>query len=209
MGSWYFGQRTGTHGVLCVFAFFPFKQLSSREGGMVVSNSSRLIQLVKSLRNQGRNINNNWLTHVRLGYNYRMDEMSAALGLSQLNKLDWMIQQKAEIADWYNAAFQNMTKIIAPTVAPGRTHSWFVYVIRVPAKSRNKLIAQLASQGIQTKPYLPVIHLQPFMKKMFGFKKGDFPIAETVASQTIALPFYIGLKKRDIAQIANSIKEIL
>lgn len=183
--------------------------MTTGEGGMVVSNSKKLIDLCKSLRNQGRDINSNWLKHVRLGFNYRLDEMSAALGISQLNKLDWMIEQKRKIATYYTQEFLNNKKIITPQIAENNTHSWFVYVIRVPSSKRNQLIKYLAKKGIQTKPYLPVIHLQPFIQKQFGFKKGDFPIAEKISSQTLALPLFIGLKQKEIKFIASEIKKFL
>jgi len=209
LGSTYQDQQTGSLADISVFAFYPNKQMTTGEGGMVISNSKKLIELCKSLRNQGRDANNNWLKHVRLGFNYRLDEMSAALGISQLDKLDWMIKQKQKIANWYSAEFINFSQVITPQIASGNTHSWFVYVIRVPSSSRNKLINHLEKKGIQTKPYLPVIHLQPYIKKQFGFKRGDFPVAEKISSQTIALPLFIGLKKEQVKLITEEIKNFL
>jgi len=209
LGSDYMGKKTGSLADISIYAFYPNKQMTTGEGGMVVSNSKKLIDLCKSLRNQGRDTNNNWLKHVRLGFNYRLDEMSAALGVSQLKKLDWMIAEKRKIANYYDQEFANFDKIITPKIAPNNTHSWFVYVIRVPSNKRNKLIEHLTKKNIQSKAYLPAIHLQPYIKKQFNLKKGDFPIAEKVSSQTVALPLFIGLKKSQVKLIADEIKNFI
>lgn len=209
LGSIYKGKITGTMGDIGTYAFYPNKQMTTGEGGMIVTDSKELYDLCCSLRNQGRGNSGDWLIHERLGYNYRMDEMSASLGITQLKKLDWMIKEKRKIVSWYNNALKDVFDIDTPQIGVNRTHSWFVYVIRVKNKKRNKLISKLNQEGIQTKPYLPVIHLQPFMRKMFGFKEGDFPIAERVSQETLALPLYIGLKQEDIEYITNKIKIVL
>lgn len=209
LGAAYKRKMTGTFGNVGVYAFYPNKQMTTGEGGMVVTDSKKMYDLMKSLRNQGRNNTGDWLIHERLGFNYRMDEMSASLGITQLKKLNWMIKKKREIAGWYTDALEEAQYILTPAVGVYRTHTWFVYVIRITNGKRNKAMDCLHNLGIQTKPYLPVIHLQPFMKKMFGFKKGDFPIAEMVASETLALPFYIGLQKKDIQYITKQLKKII
>ena len=209
LGSSYKGQPTGTMGDAGVFAFYPNKQMTTGEGGMVVTNSTKIYDQCKSLRNQGRNAQGDWLTHIQLGYNYRLDEMSASLGITQLKKLDWMISEKQKIAAWYGKYLGENKNILLPQTAPERTHSWFVYVIRVTNGKRNDLLQHLSEQKIQTKPYLPVIHLQPFMKKMFGYKKKSFPIAEKISSETLALPFYIGLTEQDIKHISAQITKFL
>ena len=209
LGSMYKNKMTGTFGEIGVFAFYPNKQMTTGEGGAIVTNDRNIYKLCASLRNQGRNIYNDWLVHERLGYNYRMDEMSAALGLSQLSKLDWMIEKRKRIAQWYQQALSDVDGLITPKIGENRTHTWFVYVIRILNGKRNQVMDKLKQLGIQTKPYLPVIHLQPFMKKMFNYRKGNFPIAEKIASETLALPFYIGLTSDDIKFISNTIKKIL
>ncbi len=209
LGATYKGKMVGTTGDIGTYAFYPNKQMTTGEGGMVVTNSKEVYELCDSLRNQGRGKSKEWLEHIRLGYNYRMDEMSASLGVTQLKKLDWMIEQKRKIASWYNKALKNIPEVEIPQVGPNRTHSYFVYVIRIKNGKRNKLMNTLSKIGIQTKPYLPVIHLQPFMKKLFRFKKGDFPIAEYVSSETLALPFYIGLTIKNIHYISDSIRKSL
>lgn len=217
LGATYKGKMVGTTGDIGTYAFYPNKQMTTGEGGMVVTNSKEIYDLCDSMRNQGRNKNGDWLIHERLGYNYRMDEMSASLGITQLEKLDWMIEEKRKIAAWYNTALENIPDVEVPTVGENRTHSWFVYVIRVKNGKRNKaslslrdkLMDKLTRRGVQTKPYLPVIHLQPFMQKLFNFKQGDFPIAEKISEETLALPLYIGLKLEDIDYIVDGIRTIL
>lgn len=205
LGSKYKGKATGTLGDVGVYAFYPNKQMTTGEGGIIVSNSRQIIDLCNSMRNQGRNKEGSWLIHERIGYNYRMDEMSASLGVTQLEKLQWMIGKKRKIVNWYNSYLNKISNISIPKIGKNRTHSWFVYVIRITNGKRNSTLNKLQKKGIQTKPYLPVIHLQPFMKKMLHYKKGDFPIAEKVSSETLALPFFIGLTKKQIAYISDSV----
>lgn len=209
LGAKYKGTMVGTTGDIGTYAFYPNKQMTTGEGGMLVTNSKKIYELCDSMRNHGRNKSKEWMVHIRLGFNYRMDEMSAALGLSQLKKLNFMISRKAKIAGWYNNLFKDMNGIQIPIIGSDRTHSWFVYVIRVKNGKRDKLMRQLQNMGIQTRPYLPVLHLQPFMKEMLNFKKGDFPVAEKISNETLALPFYIGLKKNEIKYISESIRKII
>lgn len=209
LGATYKNKSTGTFGDIGVFAFYPNKQMTTGEGGMIVTGSKKIYSLCESMRNQGRGNDGDWLIHERLGYNYRMDEMSASLGVTQLQKLDWMIAKKRKIASWYEEALKTVRNVLTPKIGYNRTHSWFVYVIRITNGRRDAVMEALKRKGIQTKAYLPVIHLQPFMKKMFGYHKGDFPIAEKVASETIALPLYIGLEKRDVSNIIDVLKSIV
>ena len=186
--------------------------MTTGEGGMVVTNNAKIYELCSSLRNQGRSPNMQWLDHERLGYNYRMDEMSAALGLAQLSKLDYMIEQRRVIAALYNKHFLKYSDIVSlPQTAKGNTHTWFVYVVRIkdPKIKRDNVIEILAKQGISTKPYLPSIHLFSFYKNKFGFKRGDFPISEAVSDTSLALPFYIGLKDQDIKHIVAKVIAVI
>ncbi len=209
LGATYKDRMVGTDGDIGTFAFYPNKQMTTGEGGMIVTNSKKIYEMCDSMRNQGRGKSKDWLRHVRLGYNYRMDEMSASLGITQLKKIDFLIEEKRKIGNWYNSILKNIPGVEVPVVGPNRSHSYFVYVLRVKNGKRNNLMETLAKIGIQTKPYLPVLHLQPFMKKLFGFKKGDFPVAEKVSDQTLALPFYIGLTKQDVEYISGKIDKIL
>ena len=207
--SKYNGRHSGTIGDVGVYAFYPNKQMTTGEGGMIVTKSSKIYDLCKSMRNQGRNTGEDWLVHERLGYNYRMDEMSASLGITQLKKLDWMNEKKQEIIRWYREGLSGLKTVVVPKLGFKSESFLFVYVVRIVKGDRNRVVNALAKKGIQTKPYFPVIHLQPYMKKMFGYKRGDFPVAELVATQTLALPFYIGLSKQDVAYISREIRKAL
>ncbi len=215
LGSKIDSKMSGTIGDVGVYSFYPNKQMTTGEGAIIVTNSKKVFELCDSMRNQGRALRSskfslewNWLISERLGYNYRMNEMNAALGLTQLKKLNWMIGKRMEVASWYEDNLSKKSEIILPKKELDG-YNFFVYVVRFTNGDRNKIMDKLNKEGIQTRPYFPVIHLQPFMKKMFGFKKGNFPIAEKVASQTLALPFYIGLKKTDVEHICNKIIDCL
>ena len=209
LGATFKGKMAGTAGDIGTFAFYPNKQMTTGEGGMLVTDSEKIYDLCDSMRNQGRSKNGDWLIHERVGYNYRMDEMSASLGITQLKKINLMIEEKRRIVALYNEALKDIEGVEIPRVGPDRTHSWFVYVIRVKKGKRNKLMNELGKDGIQTKPYLPVIHLQPFMRKMFNFKVGDFPVSENVSRETLALPLYIGLEAKDVEYIVWKIEDAL
>ncbi|MDD2822983.1 MAG: aminotransferase class V-fold PLP-dependent enzyme [Candidatus Daviesbacteria bacterium] len=216
LGARFQDKMTGTFGDIGVYSFYPNKQMTTGEGAVIVTNSKRLYELCDSLRNQGRGLRESkkgkdwdWLMSERLGYNYRMDEMSAALGITQLKKIDSMIEKRRRIVGLYKKHLEDIKNLIIPTVGKDRTHTWFVYVIQVINGKRDQLMSDLSSAGIQVRPYLPAIHLQKFMKKMFGFKKGDFPVCEKISSQTLAIPFYIGLDEDNIKYIAARIRKIL
>lgn len=204
----YKGRNVGTIGESAVFAFYPNKQMTTGEGGMVITNDEKIHKLCCSLRNQGRAQNMQWLDHQYLGYNYRLDEMSAALGIAQLEKLNFMISQRRKIAQSYTKYFRKHADIVEiPRVALGNTHTWFVYVLLIKNSkiNRDKVIEDLYKQGIATKPYLPSIHLFDFYRKKFKYKVGDFPISEKASDSSIALPIYIGLNEDDIKYIADNV----
>ncbi len=208
LGATFKGKMAGSFGDIGVFAFYPNKQMTTGEGGMIVSNSKKLLSVVKSLRNQGRDESNKWLESKVLGYNYRLNEMSCALGISQLKKINFMIGQRRTVASSYGRELSGCQWILTPQIGSDRTHTWFVYVIRVTNGKRNLVINKLANKGIQTRNYLPAIHLQPFMKKLFGFKKGDYPICEKISSEALALPIFVGLSSKDIKYVCDEIKNI-
>lgn len=207
IGATYKNQFTGTFGNAGVFAFYPNKQMTTGEGGMIVTNSKDMYQKFLTLRNQGRASDMQKVDHLVLGYNYRMDEMSAALGISQLKKLDRFIGERRKIAEWYSEFMSDIPEIIVPQVVKNRTHSWFVYVVRVTNGTRDKLQQKLLKVGVQTKAYLPSIHLQPFMRKRFSYKEGDFSMAENISSEALALPLFVGLKKREVKRITEVIRQ--
>ncbi|MDD5039766.1 MAG: DegT/DnrJ/EryC1/StrS family aminotransferase [Patescibacteria group bacterium] len=204
----YKGKKVGTFGELGVFAFYPNKQMTTGEGGMIVTNNKKIYQLCCSLRNQGRAESMDWLDHKYLGYNYRIDEMSAAIGIAQLKKLNFLIKQRRTIANYYSHFLKKYSKDIqVPFIHKHNTHTWFVYVIKLlnTKINRDKLILQLKKQGIHTKAYLPSIHLFEFYQKKYNYKKGIFPISENTSRYSLALPFYIGLSKSDVKFIINKL----
>ena len=204
------GKKVGTYGESAVFAFYPNKQITTGEGGMLVTNSKKVYDLACSLRNQGRDQNMQWLDHKILGYNYRMDEMSAAVGLAQIEKVDWLIKERRKLAALYDKHLAKYGDLVQlPAIGPGNTHTWFVYAIKFKNKkvNRDEVIKKLAKIGINTKPYLPSIHLFKFYRDL-GFKAGDFPISEEISEYSLALPFYIGLREEDVKHIAGEVVKL-
>jgi dTDP-4-amino-4,6-dideoxygalactose transaminase len=191
IGAEYKGRKAGTLGDAAVFAFYPNKQMTTGEGGMIVTNRDDWAMLFQSLRNQGRDVFDGWLNHTRLGYNYRLDEMSAALGLAQLKRIEELLAKRARVAAWYNERLANQELIETPRIAPTTTRmSWFVYVVRVkPPAQRDQVVRQLAEVGIPSRPYFTPIHLQPFYRERFGYQRGDFPVTEYLGDVSLALPF--------------------
>jgi len=186
--------------------------MTTGEGGMLVTNSRRVADDVRSLANQGRAKDMRWLDHKMLGYNYRLDEMSAALGRVQLERLKTFIAARRQIAAWYDEALAAHADIVrTPKTGKGRTHTYFVYVVQImkPGVSRDNVMRRLQDAGVQTKPYLPSIHLFTFYRKRFGFKKGDFPVAESISARSIALPMYLGLTRKDVSCIVSRFIRIL
>lgn len=217
IGSEYLGKKAGTFGDAAVFAFYPNKQITTGEGGMIVTNDEKIYKLARSLRNQGRSEDMRWLDHKILGYNYRMDEMSAALGIVQLKKIERIIEMRNNVAQEYNKRLKGIEGVEIPYVDEKTTKmSWFVYVIHINKKEtqeenrelRDKLISELADRGIPSKPYFTPIHLQPFYREM-GFKKGDFPVTEWAGDTGLALPFFTGMKSEDIEYVATNIKNLM
>jgi perosamine synthetase len=212
IGASYKGRRVGTFGESAVFAFYPNKQMTTGEGGMLVTNDQNIYSLCKSLSNQGRAEDMQWLDHERLGYNYRLDEMSASLGLTQLAKIDYLLQERRKIAAWYDEVLKPYEAIVqTPRTAPENLHSFFVYVVTLNTNeaSRDQIILDLKDEGIQTKPYLPSIHLFSFYKDRFGYQEGDYPISEKISSTSLSLPIYIGLNQSDIEKISSTLNQVL
>ena len=211
IGAEYKGRRAGTLGDVGVFAFYPNKQMTTGEGGMLVTDREEWANLFLSLRNQGRDVFDAWLNHTRLGYNYRIDEMSAALGLSQINRIDELISKRARVADWYEERLNGQEGITLPKIAPTTTRmSWFVYVIRVTAtQGRNQVMELLKEAGIPSRPYFTPIHLQPFYMEKFGYRPGDFPETEAAGNQCLALPFSSVMTEDQVDYVCEAIKRVL
>jgi len=209
VGAEYNSRKVGTFGDASVFAFYPNKQMTTGEGGIIVTDDDDIATLCKSLRNQGRSEDERWLNHVRLGYNYRMDEMSCALGIGQLNRIDELLDKRAWVAEEYTKQLDGVNDITTQYLDTKVKMSWFVYVVQVSKEiNRNKVMKYLKEHGVSCRPYFTPIHLQPFYK-MFGYKEGDFPICEKVCDSTIALPFFGNMDKETIGQVCSVLKESL
>lgn len=201
------GRRVGTFGDGAVFAFYPNKQMTTGEGGMVVTDDSRIARLCRSMSNQGRAEGGGWLSYERLGYNYRMGEIAAALGIAQLERLEEILEKRRRVAEVYDRYLREVPEVETPCVSPGVKMSWFVYVIRLaPEIDRDRVMAHLAENGIGCRPYFSPIHLQPLYAERFGFREGDFPETERVSRSTLALPFYNRLAEEQIARVVEVLK---
>jgi len=208
LGSRLRGRQTGSFGVAGVFAFYPNKQITTGEGGMVVTDDPSLAEALRSLRNQGRDADGTWLRHVRLGFNYRLDELSAALGVAQLQRLGELRARRQRVVDRYAQVLHGLPWLRVPRPAPGAEVDWFVYVIRLdPSIDRDRLVRQLDARGVSTRPYFSPIHLQPYWRDRFGYRPGDFPITERVASSTLALPFSTRLTDGEIQRVAEALRD--
>ncbi len=203
------GITAGRWGDAAVFGFYPNKQMTTGEGGVLLTDRDDWARLAYSLRNQGRSDDGSWLQHERLGYNYRLSELSAAVGLAQLRRLDELLAKRAVVAGHYNALLANVDGItpLAPPRA-GMHVSWFVYVVRLaPELERDTIMAALAARGISSRPYFPAIHLQPFYRERFGFRPGMFPHAEAAGASLLALPFHGNLPSEDIEYVCAALAE--
>jgi len=214
LGSEYKGKKCGSLGDAGVFAFYPNKQITTGEGGVILTNNKKIYELCRSMANQGRQAKNGkWLEHVRLGYNYRLDEMSCALGISQMKRIKEILAKRQKIAGLYNKKLSGVNGLEIPFIKNGNKLSWFVYVVKLSNKfsgaKRDMIIKEMEKKGVQCGNYFQSIHLQPFYNKEFGYKKGDFPIAENISKRTLALPFFNSLKDEDIDFVVKSLKEAI
>ncbi len=191
LGAKYKGRKAGTLGDHGVFAFYPNKQITTGEGGIIVTDDAQAADLMHALRNQGRAPDDSWLSHTYLGYNYRLDEMSAALGAAQMLRLEELLRKREQVAAWYGERLAEIPGVEAPVVERFTTRmSWFVYVVRFdPAIDRNALAKRLEAYGVPVRPYFLPIHLQPYMVERFGYRVGDFPVTEDLGRRGLALPF--------------------
>jgi dTDP-4-amino-4,6-dideoxygalactose transaminase len=201
------GRQAGTFGDAAVFGFFPNKQMAMGEGGVVTTDRADWAEMFRSLRNQGRNASGEWLEYTRLGFNYRLDDMSAALGLAQLRRLDELLGKRARVAAAYSERIRlDGVRPLAPT-SDGVRRSWFVYVVQLDGIDRDTVIRALAARGIPSRPYFPSIHLQRFYREQFGFEPGDFPVAEAVSRRTLALPFHPNMSNEEIEIVVAALEE--
>jgi len=217
IGAEYKGRRVGTQHATrntqhaTVFAFYPNKQITTGEGGMIVTDNDEWANLFRSLRNQGRDVFDAWLNHTRLGYNYRLDEMSAALGAAQMTRIEELLAKRARVAQWYNERLANQELIEIPYIAPTTTRmSWFVYVIRIkPPAQRDAVMRALAEVGIPSRPYFTPIHLQPFYRQKFGYQRGDFPVTEYLGDVSLALPFSSVMTEEQVDYVCEHLTRVV
>jgi perosamine synthetase len=210
LGAEYKGRRLGSHGHPAVFAFYPNKQMTTGEGGVVTTGSEEQHAVLASLRNQGRGDSGGWLHHVRFGYNYRLDDLSAALGLGQVEKLDRLLSARVAVAERYNELLADVDVETPLPDDADHKRSWFVYVVKLPAElDRDRVIAELDRAGVASAPYLPSIHLQPYMRERFGFVEGLCPVSEDASRRTLALPFFPQLEREDQERVVEALRVAL
>ncbi|MCX6092144.1 MAG: DegT/DnrJ/EryC1/StrS family aminotransferase [Candidatus Bipolaricaulota bacterium] len=209
LGSSLNGQKCGSFGDAAIFGFYPNKQITTGEGGAIVTHDERVAEVCRSMADQGRG-QDGWLHHVRLGYNFRIDEMSAALGLSQLARLPEIVAARARVADAYLGALADVEEIVLPKVAPAVGMSWFVFVVRLTNRfsraDRDRVLRELEHAGIGCRDYFEPIHLQPFIRKALGTGPGRFPVVERAGDRAIALPFYPTMTESDVKRVARALK---
>jgi perosamine synthetase len=205
------GTGVGARGHPAVFAFYANKQLTTGEGGMVVTADARIKERIDSERNQGRAPDMDWLDHDRLGFNYRLSDVACAIGLAQLQRLDELLAARARVAEAYNQALAGVEGLTLPCPdSGGARRGWFVYVVQVPpGTDRDGVVRALAQGGIQSKPYLPAIHLMTFYRERLGHRPGDFPVCEDVAARSLALPFFPQMTEGQVARVAEALQSVL
>jgi perosamine synthetase len=210
LGATYKGKPLGSHGHPAVWAFYPNKQITTGEGGAVTTSSEEEYELLVSLRNQGRLETSSWLQHGRFGFNYRLDDISAALGIGQLEKLDRILEARSTVAARYAELLAGVDVELPLADDDDHTRSWFVYVVKLPSGvDRDGVLAKLAAEGIAGAPYLPSIHLQSYMRERFGFTEGMFPVSEDCSDRTMAIPFHARLALEDQERVVEALRSAL
>lgn len=214
LGAVHQGRPVGSWGAAAAFGFYPNKQITTGEGGCITTDSDELAAFCRSARNQGRATAAR-MEHVRLGYNYRMPELSAALGCAQLAQRAARERRRADAVAWYREALAPLAdQLVLPPEAPaGDARTWFVFVVRLrdeaPPAQRDQVLAGLQAAGVGCAPYFPTIHLQPYYRGRFGYQPGDFPVCEAVAARTLALPLHPRLTQADVAYVAETLHHLL
>lgn len=205
------GTPVGGRGHPTVFGFYANKQITTGEGGMVALADVALKERIDSERNQGRAPDMDWLDHDRLGFNYRLSDVACAIGRVQLDRLDGMLADRARVAGWYRGALAGVEDLTLPSAdLGGDVRAWFVYVVQLPpGADRDATVRALAERGIQSKPYLPAIHLMSFYRERFGHREGEFPVCEDIAARSLALPFFPAMTEGHVARVADELRRIL
>jgi perosamine synthetase len=209
LGAEYRGRKLGSFGDAAAFAFYPNKQITTGEGGMIVTNREDIAKLCFSLRNQGRGEMGSWLEHENLGYNYRLDDMSAALGLSQMNRIDEILAKRDRVASWYTKKLSGFSSLQTPRVRSDVKMSWFVYVVRLdPRINRTNLIERLEKMGIPSRAYFSPIHKQVYIQKIFGSSELKLPITDEISDSTLALPFYSNMTETEVDRVVSTLRQL-
>jgi len=207
LGSEYGSLKAGSLGIASVLAFYPNKQITTGEGGIILTDDRTVADTCRALRNQGRSTMDLWLDHSLLGYNFRTDEMSTAVGVAQMERIDEILHKRDEAAEYYNREFSGDSHITLPPMNQfGRT-GWFVYVIQVDSNKRNPLMHYLIDRNIGVRPYFTPIHLQKYYSRTYGYKLGDYPVTESVADRTLAIPFHSLISRQEQDYVINTIRE--
>jgi perosamine synthetase len=213
IGSALKGKKAGTFGTMSVFGFYPNKQITTGEGGMILTDDDSLADACVSLRNQGRDKSGGWLGHDRLGYNFRLSDINCAIGIVQLLRIDEIKAKRRQVANWYRELLSGEDRLIVPAEPADCDISWFVFVVRLAEdftmEQRDRILQQMQNQNIQVSNYFPPVHLMPFIAEKYGYKTGDFPIAESASARAIALPFHNHLTKDQIAIVCTTLKQLL
>jgi perosamine synthetase len=205
-------RRIGSFGRAGVFAFYPNKQITTGEGGMIVTDDDALAAACRALRNQGRE-GISWLAHQRLGYNYRLSEINAALGAAQVDRLDEILGKRRHVAQQYIERLMTNRYLILPTLKDDTHMSWFVFVVRLndlfEPGDRDTVMRELRAEGIGCNNYCPPIHLQPYVAATHGFGGGEFPVCEYVSARTLALPFFTSMTTRQVERVCDTLERVL
>jgi len=213
MGSVYKGRKAGSLGRAGVFGFYPNKQITTGEGGMITTDDDEIDRLCRSMRNQGRDTGMGWLSHERLGYNYRLSDIACAIGVEQMKRVETIVAGRAKVAGWYLDRLAGEGRLSIQQRSPDCRMSWFVFVVKLAdaysEQQRGDIITQLRERGIGCSNYFAPIHLQAFYRQAFGYKPGDFPHCERVAARTIALPFHTGLTESDVDEVCAALMSLL
>ncbi len=205
------GVAVGGRGHPAVFGFYANKQLTTGEGGMITLADPVLKQIIDSERNQGRAPNMDWLDHDRLGFNYRLSDVACAIGIAQLGKIERTLAQRAHVAELYRQELQGIEGLTLPCEGrDGAVRGWFVFVVQLPhGVDRDSTVRELAARGIQSKPYLPAIHLMSFYRERFGHREGEFPVCEDVAARSLALPFFPQMTEAQVQRVAAQLTAVV
>jgi perosamine synthetase len=205
------GTTVGARGNLSVFGFYPNKQVTTGEGGAVVCPDATVKERIDSERNQGRAPDMGWLDHDRLGFNYRLSDVACALGIAQMERLDELLAARARVAGWYGDRLTEVEGLELPCPdAGGDRRSWFVYVVQLPPEvDRDDTIERMRASGIDSKPYLPAIHLMSFYRERFGHREGEFPVCEEISRRSLALPFFPELNEGQVERVSETLMGIM